>query len=436
MNNDGERASVVKLESNEPSERKTYRLSVRLQQWNWALVDQALVSGTNFAVGILLVRYLGLEQYGKFVLGWMIVQFGMSIQNALIVAPMLSLAPKISIAERAGFYGATMRLQAMLVLITALCFLLVPLVPAAKLPSWLSADVMLAVLTCLVLMQLQDYLRRNLFSRFYAKRVFWIDSIAYGAQVPLLFIVVRQYPTLHAALGVIACALLISIVIGYRWVGFAPIPEGLTSSVARRHWRSSRWLLGSAILQWVSGNYFLIICGALMGPAAVGAVKAAQNLLGVTHVLFQGLENIVPGEASQRLEQAGRSGLAVYIIRTSLLLLSGTGLVALGGASFAEPLLRLVYGELDAHSVTAMAWFVPIYMLIAFSLPMRAGLRTLESTSAIFLACALTALFALLSANQLVGQHGIAGAMVGMLIVECITAVVLTLSLVIKMRGS
>lgn len=434
--NDTGHVRAVPLEGPASAGLDSAPLAGRWRQWNWALLDQALVSGTNFAVGILLVRYLGLEQYGTFVLGWMIVQFAMSIQNALIVAPMLSIAPKTPVPERPGFYGAALRLQALLVFVSAACFLFVPLVPASLLPAWLSRDVTLAVLACLVLMQLQDYLRRNLFSRLQSQRAFWVDLIAYGTQVPLLFLVVRQYPTLPAALGVIAAALLVSLLLGYRWLGPGRATNALTASVARRHWRSSKWLLGSAVLQWVSGNYFLIVCAALLGPAAVGAIKAAQNLLGVTHVLFQGLENIVPGEASQRYQKAGGRGLARYVALTALLMLAGTGLVALVGAAFAEPLLRVVYGHLDAASVTAMAWFVPIYMLVAVSLPLRAGLRTLESTSAIFLACVLTATFALFGAHPLIDAHGVAGAMAGMLVVEVLTAAVLLFSLSGKVRRS
>ena len=45
----------------------------RYSQVNWALVDQAFVSGCNFLTGILLARYLGIEEFGSYVLAWIFV---------------------------------------------------------------------------------------------------------------------------------------------------------------------------------------------------------------------------------------------------------------------------------------------------------------------------------------------------------------------------
>ena len=42
---------------------------------NWALADQAVVSGTNFLTGILLARHLGMVEYGVYTLAWMVGQF-------------------------------------------------------------------------------------------------------------------------------------------------------------------------------------------------------------------------------------------------------------------------------------------------------------------------------------------------------------------------
>ena len=67
---------------------------------NWALADQAMVSGVYFLTGILLARYLGLEEFGRFTLAWMAVLFANSIQHAMIIAPMMSIGPKQSAAER------------------------------------------------------------------------------------------------------------------------------------------------------------------------------------------------------------------------------------------------------------------------------------------------------------------------------------------------
>ena len=65
--------------------------------WNKLLLiaDQVMVSGSNFLLGILLVRSLGLESYGIFAVLWMVILFGLSINHAFITKPILSIVPKM-----------------------------------------------------------------------------------------------------------------------------------------------------------------------------------------------------------------------------------------------------------------------------------------------------------------------------------------------------
>src|SRR5215469_10227207 len=73
-----------------------------------ALIDQALVSGTNFITNVILARALGLRDYGVFALAWMAVLFVNSLQWAFIVSPMMSVGPKQDPAERPHYYGAVL----------------------------------------------------------------------------------------------------------------------------------------------------------------------------------------------------------------------------------------------------------------------------------------------------------------------------------------
>ncbi len=403
--------------------------------WNWALLDQGLVSGTNFLVGILLVRYLGIEQYGVFVLVWMIVQFFLGVQNALIISPMMSIAPKMPEEERVGYYASTFILQLCLLLMVFATTIVFILLPSQFRPEWLTNEALLPLLACFVFVQLQDYIRRNLFSNMASRQAFYVDVVAYGVQLPLIFFVVRAYPSVEVALLVIAAAMLAAVGLGYRWLTVRGVSKANLKLVTIRHWVSSKWLLGSTILQWLSGNYFLIVAATLLGPAVVGAIRAAQNLLGLTHILFQGLENVVPREASLRYHEHGSLALRHYLTKVLLLLMIGTGLVAFAAAIFAEPLLWLVYGNLDQSSVIAMMWYVPIYMLIATSLPLRAGLRSLEQTRAIFVAYVIGAAFSITAAHYFVDHYAVNGVMAGMLAVQIIMTLILSTSLYFGLRA-
>jgi len=418
-----------------PLESPFKRLMDRYAHLNWALLDQAMVSGTNFLAGILLVRYLGIEQYGQFVLAWMMVQFFLSIQNALVVSPMFSVAPKTAVDERPQYYSATFMLQVILaVVIVAVCAAGAFLLPARYEPDWLNLSILWPLLVCVVLVQLQDYVRRNLFSRLMYRQAFFLDAIAYGAQIPLIFLVIRSHPSFQTAMMAIAGTMLTAIVLGARHLNLVAVPRDVMRSAAIRHWVSSKWLLGSAVLQWVSGNYFMVVAGALFGPAMVGGIRAAQNLVGLSHILFMGLENIIPGEASRRYQQSGSRAMASYLNKSTWLILLGTGLIAGFAAVFAKPLLTVVYGAPNPVSVMALIWFMPLYMIVAISLPLRAGLRTLERTRPLFMAYAVGAALSLATAHYCVARYEVNGAMAGMLIIEFVMTAILMASLAKQVR--
>ena len=64
-----------------------------------ALLDQILVSGANFFLGIIILRYLGTETFGIFSFIWLFVLLLNSLQLSLIINPMFSIFPKYSNKE-------------------------------------------------------------------------------------------------------------------------------------------------------------------------------------------------------------------------------------------------------------------------------------------------------------------------------------------------
>src|ERR1039458_3007017 len=58
-----------------------------------ALLDQGLISGSNFLVGILLARWLVPEQYGAYALAFSIFLFASGFHNALLLEPISVFGP-------------------------------------------------------------------------------------------------------------------------------------------------------------------------------------------------------------------------------------------------------------------------------------------------------------------------------------------------------
>ena len=69
------------------------------------LINQIIVSGSNFLTSILILRFLGIENFGVYSFLWLFLLFFNSIQLAYIISPLLTNAPKQKAKNLNFFYG-------------------------------------------------------------------------------------------------------------------------------------------------------------------------------------------------------------------------------------------------------------------------------------------------------------------------------------------
>ena len=409
-----------------------FKLSDLLHRGNLAYVDQALVSGVNFLTAIVLARALGLQEFGRFSLIWMVVQFLNTLQSSLVIVPMMSIGPLQTETDRAAYDGAILVQQGLLslVLVGGLWLLggLASMLGGSAFGVWLPQGmleplnaILWPLLAVVLGCQWQECLRRLFFSREHPGKALLNDVVSYLGQFAVLLslLAAAGLPgipplTMITVLWVIAGSSGVAVAVGLLMLG--PIQIDLTTirSVCARHWRFSRWLLASGMLQWLSASYLILTAGWVLGAAAVGAIKAAQSLIGLTHVLFNGLSNIVPIRLGQALTRQGFDAMEHTLWRISLTGGSITAALMIPAMFFAEPLLALVYGADYGEFGWVLRVFVAVYLLMFLIQQMSFGLRALECTRPIFIGYLLTALVSVLFAGALVERGGIAGVMWGM----------------------
>lgn len=403
----------------------------------WALTDQAVVSATNFLTSVMLLRFMGLREFGVFILAWMSVQFVNSLQTALIVAPMMSVGPKQEEKDRPFYFGAVIVQELALV---ACCFVLVFVAlefSAVFFPGRNLQHLALPLAVSAFAYQMQDFLRRYFFSTRQSRRAFIDDACSYLPQLPIIFL-------LHAA-GHLNSANALWVMAGTSILGLAPWlfwMEPLTfnrrwiESIARRHWKISRWLGASAVLQWVSGNLFVIAAPIYYGAAAAGVLKASQNMMGVTNVWFQGLDNVVPVETARHLREGGVHSMLAYT-RSILLKWGGlTLLFALLMAAAPGFWLRLIYSPEMAQYGYILRLYALLYLIIFIGGPMRAGLQALEYTVPIFWSYLAMAAFAFVFAVPMAKRLGLSGSLFGLFGTQIIFQSIVATALLVKAKRS
>jgi O-antigen/teichoic acid export membrane protein len=382
------------------------------------LFDQALVSGVNFVMAILLARLLGIENFGLYAFGWMLVLFVSSIQLAFIVSPLFTLFPKHK--DVTNYLSGVHTIQlAFSVVIFAISFAVVKGVFLYQ-PEWEIAGVVFSLPLVAALFVLQDFYRRVNFTLKKPLRSLISDGIAYGGQ-PIAILLLNHFDALSIHHTFLAISLLFTGAIVYN---MPKVKMTFKSLIIRNtiieNWSFSKYLVGTALLQWVSGNFFIIVAGGLLGPVAIGAIRIAQNVVGVLHVLFSAMGNIIPIKGAEILGEEGEAKVIHYF---KTMLFKG-GLVTIPIliiiALLKSQIVSLFYGVDYLEYVNVLLGFTGLYVLVFIGTILGFVIRTFEMNQVFFWSYIITTAFSLLAAKPIITQMGIYGVLIGLFITQLI----------------
>lgn len=385
-----------------------------------------MVSAVNFLTGILLARFLGLEEYGRFTLAWMVVLLFNSFQHSSIIAPMMSIGPKQEEQIKSAYYCTVFIHQLICSACCAILLWIGVFLSGFIKPYWHIQDLAFPLATTLFTWQLQDFIRRYFFVLGKSALAFMNDSVSYLGQIIVLLFLFRFYQLqTPQILWIISLTSSLAVFIFAFKIKNISFSFEIFHKTTIRHWSFSKWMLASSLMDWTSGNIFFIMAGSILDTAAVGGIKAAQNIIGVFHIIFGATDILIYSGASNSLHVGGISNLKKYlftfIFRSSFISI----LIATFLYLSADYIFSIIYGDTFLNYAFLLRWFCAIYIIIFISYPLVAGLRALENTRVLFFTRLSTFIFSLLSANSLVKTWELSGAMFGFLIVNLIKFVIL-----------
>jgi O-antigen/teichoic acid export membrane protein len=249
----------------------------------WSVTDQGLFAVSNFALGVLLARWLPADQFGSFAVAHSVFLLLGTLHGGLVTEPMLVFGSSRHDRRFSGYLDvlvhAHWRLTALGALLLAgvagACWLLsAPLLAGAFLGAAVATPAMLFGWLA----------RRACAARLQPKLA------AMGGAVYLLVVLAGSYALLRAGVLAPGSALVLMGVAGVisgAWIlarlrSTGPATADLAPSrheVYREHWHYGRWSLASSGLSWVPGNVYYLLLPAFAGLEAAGAVRAVSNLV-------------------------------------------------------------------------------------------------------------------------------------------------------------
>jgi O-antigen/teichoic acid export membrane protein len=375
------------------------------------LIDQGLVSGVNFLVGILLARFLGVEVFGLFSLAWMVLFFASGLQQAFLTAPLFALTARQN--DRSSWFAQLLTVQ---LFVSVASFLLVVL--AVELcqfiqPAWYVPNISVILGLLVAVYLFNDFRRRVLFVKHKSREVVTVDVFGYALQ-PVFLVALYIFDALDLSTALASILLAQSISLSYILIAIRSRfqMKGILTTT-KKLWKYSRFLVATSFLQWSSANYIILFAASILGPAAIGAIRVSQNLMGVLNVLFQAMENIIPARSAEAFHKGGLSELGNYMKKTTLQLILPVVFFLSGIAVFHQQIMTLVYGdEYLPYSFILLA-FCGIYVFVFLGTLLRFVIRTLEYNQLIFISYVLTTAFSLLAGKALASHYGLTGVMLG-----------------------
>jgi O-antigen/teichoic acid export membrane protein len=383
------------------------------------ILDQALVSGSNFITGIILVRGLGLVEFGRFTIAYAILLLANSVQLSFIASPMITLGSLCATpGERRHFVRGMFGVQTIFCAIVSALAVAGTAVYISVYRHTGAAGFLLPFASAVAAFLMQDWLRRYYFTVGKPFASLCNDTISYLGQVVVLCVLwwIRGL-SMNTALWAIA------ITSGAAFGAGALLERlGSTRAETRQAWGRSHAIsidLGIANqLQWLVYQGAMLIGAGVVGAQAAGGVRATQNIVGPVNVAYQAMENIVPLRAAEEMKRGGLERVSAFLFR-----FGSVGFVALFAffaiaALFSRQFLSFFYGR-QLHAYAAVLDLQMLYFLLTWPIRQVAFLfRTIKHTRPILIGSVVAAIVSLILVYPAVRGFGAIGIMLAAVLAQ------------------
>jgi O-antigen/teichoic acid export membrane protein len=385
-----------------------------LRTAGWGVSDQILISVVNFLTLFLIARSVEPDAFGAFSLVYgamLIANYG---QLAFITQPHNVIAASLRGGEYRLYTRSLLGAQVMVGIVLAAVAAAVAVVGRA-IVSHDTFLLLLAVVAALPLWQLQEFVRRVLYTERRQASAFANDLLSYGGQAILVAaLAATGRLTAPAALYAAALTSAAACVLGYAQIRHSFQPAAFNRRPIVESFGFGKWLAAAIGAHWVSTQGYLYLAAAILGVAVTGALRAVQLLLAPLHVLMFSLSTMLPIRLSVVLANADeRTGARAFArdARTALrMTLPIVVAYCVCVAVFADQILRAAYGSRYATYGRVLSIFALYYLLLYLAQFAATLLTAQRRTDWLFLGNAAAALVTVAAAWPLMHGFGAEGA--------------------------
>lgn len=388
----------------------------------WALGDQILISAANFITMVLAARSMPKAEFGAFTLIYSALLLANVMQSTLVTQ-----AHNVLGSSREGLsyriYTSTTA-AGQLIFILAEALVATAIAVAAGMRHAPETAMLIALVPSIVGWQLQEFVRRVLYTEGRIGAAFANDIVSYAGQT-VWVVVLWHWRTLTGASALYALAWTsVAAALWGVWQMRHSLVMKFDFAALRENWHFGKWLAGAEIVGWCSSlHMYLYLAALFIGVAASGELRAAQLIFGPTRMLAFFLGNVLPIRFARALVRGGDAEMHSGLRKVVAVIAPLLGSYCIFVAIFASRLMRFLYGDNYAGDASVLQLYAVCAFLNYMQMVVAAALSAKRLTHLIFTSSICGGVIALSMSWPLIKFLGIDGAVVCMILTAVIVSI-------------
>ncbi|MCA9733683.1 MAG: hypothetical protein H6696_05980 [Deferribacteres bacterium] len=308
-----------------------------------SVLDQGLLSATNFTINLLLIRNALPSEYGAYTLAFSTILLMVGMQNALVVTPMIVLGPKREPEARAQFVGDLLSGQYVLWLpASILAFIGSYFLQYVGFDSLEISVIRVGSATVLFVL-LREFFRRVFFLYLYPKTVLLVDFIYSATFIATIVIAINLFE-ISALLALtsmfFACLVVvpISLFLSRKSVQFS---FSWRPGVLMETWVHGKFAIMGVIFTWLHNRAFLFLLSGIKDNAAVADIDSIRLIYMPIQIVMTSIASILKPRGAAILAENAK--MRFFKVSSIYMLLT------IGGAFFYITIMLLTFDMFAVH---------------------------------------------------------------------------------------
>lgn len=373
------------------------------------MLSQLIAGAAAFITSVVIVRHIGLEDFGRFSIAALLIIIVKNFAEGLILAPLASIGPKLTSFAVIPYRGFAL-LQAVAFFVLASVLIWVSLLAAGHISGadWLF-EIAVPVAFATGTSGLSDFFRRQQFLIGAPARSCSLEALRYTVQLALVIgmaLITPSHLSAKSAIHITALSALCSIALGYFFYGAWTIRLKMMRAASFRHWNFIRWMVPSVAFETVQAMFPFIFATAILGEAALGLVRVAQQITSLLNLPFNALLQVIPAFAAARMAQHGADAARKYLAKIGKIMALATAVTGVIVLLLSDQISSMLDIEDTSEFGLLMFLFMTVNVLNALRFSTMVFVNTLEQTWINLAASAIGAFVSIFATIALTAHYG------------------------------